>query len=48
MDEKSVDWSQPRYEEVKEEVSMFLRKTGYAIDNMAFIPTSGFVGDNLF
>jgi len=32
MDEKSVNWDQKRFEEVKREVSTFLKKIGYNTD----------------
>jgi elongation factor 1-alpha len=47
MDEKSVKYSQDRYNEIKNEVSKFLAKCGYKTKNMPFIPLSGFNGDNL-
>ena len=42
-DEKSVEWSQERYEEIKSKVNPFLRDDcGYDIDNKVhWIPISG-------
>jgi elongation factor 1-alpha len=47
MDEKSVDYSQKRYEEIKGEVSNFIKKIGYNPEKVPFIPLSGWTGDNM-
>jgi elongation factor 1-alpha len=47
MDEPSVKYSEARYEEIKKEVSIFVKKVGYNIDKVAFIPISGWNGDNM-
>jgi elongation factor 1-alpha len=47
MDDASVNWSQTRYEEIKNEISRILRLVGYNPANIAFVPTSGWTGDNL-
>jgi len=47
MDDPSVNWSQERYEEIKNEISRMLRLVGYNPDNIHFVPTSGWTGDNL-
>lgn len=47
MDDTTVDWSQERYDEVKNGASDLLRMTGYNVSNISFIPTSGWTGDNL-
>jgi elongation factor 1-alpha len=47
MDEKSVLWSQERYEEIKKELGSYLKKVGYQIDKIPFIPLSGWHGDNM-
>jgi elongation factor 1-alpha len=47
MDDKSVNWSQARYNEIKDEIKKFLGKCGYKTDNMAFVPISGWLGDNM-
>jgi len=47
MDDPSVNWSQERYEEIKKEISRMLRLVGYNPDNINFVPTSGWTGDNL-
>jgi elongation factor 1-alpha len=47
MDDKSVDWKQERYEEIKNEISRMLRIVGYKVDKVPFVPTSGWTGDNL-
>ena len=47
MDEKSVNYSEERYTEIKKEVADFLKKVGYKPDNINFIPISGWNGDNM-
>lgn len=47
MDDASVNWSQERYNEVKNEVGRMLRMVGYKVDKIPFVPTSGWTGDNL-
>mmetsp|Transcript_27234 Transcript_27234/g.37886 ORF Transcript_27234/g.37886 Transcript_27234/m.37886 type:complete len:450 (+) Transcript_27234:163-1512(+) len=47
MDDKSVNYSESRYKEIKNEVSGFLKKTGYNPDKIPFIPISGWNGDNM-
>ena len=47
MDDKSVNWGQGRYEEIKKEVSDYLKKIGYNPDKIPFIPISGWHGDNM-
>jgi len=47
MDDKSVNWAESRYNEIKEEVSSFLKKVGYNPEKIPFIPISGWHGDNM-
>jgi len=47
MDEKSVNWAESRYTEIKAELSDFLKKVGYNPANIPFIPISGWHGDNM-
>ena len=47
MDEKSVNYAEPRFNEIKDEVSKFLTKVGYKGETIPFIPISGWNGDNL-
>lgn len=47
MDEKTVNFSEERYTEIKKEVSEFLKKVGYKPDGINFIPISGWMGDNM-
>jgi elongation factor 1-alpha len=47
MDDKSVNWSQQRFEEIKTEVSGFIKKIGYNPDKVPFVPISGWLGDNM-
>jgi elongation factor 1-alpha len=47
MDDKSVNYSQARYDEIKNETSNFLKKIGYDPLKIPFIPISGWNGDNM-
>jgi len=47
MDEKTVNFSQERYEEIKKETIDFLKKIGYNTEAIPFIPISGWCGDNM-
>merc|ERR1711998_806379 len=47
MDNTTPPYSEARYKEIKEEVSSFLKKTGYDPEKIPFIPISGFYGDNM-
>jgi elongation factor 1-alpha len=47
MDDKSVNYSQARFEEIKTEVQGFLKKIGYNPAMIPFIPISGWAGDNM-
>merc|ERR1711869_17718 len=47
MDNTTTPYSEARYKEIKEEVSNFLKKTGYDPEKIPFIPISGFHGDNM-
>jgi elongation factor 1-alpha len=47
MDDPSVDWSEQRYEEVKDGITRLLKMVGYDPSKISFVPTSGWTGDNL-
>ena len=47
MDCHSVKFSEARFNEIKTELSVFLKKVGYIPDKIPFIPISGWFGDNL-
>lgn len=47
MDDSTSNYSKERYEEIKKETSIFLKKTGYKIDKVQFVPFSGWTGENL-
>jgi elongation factor 1-alpha len=47
MDDKSVKFAQSRYDEIKNEISNFLKKIGYNPEKIPFIPISGWLGDNM-
>jgi len=49
MDDKTVNFGEARYKEIKEELSKFLLKVGYNTkdDKIPFIPISGWNGDNM-
>jgi len=42
-----VNYAQDRYEEIKKEVSGYLKKIGYNPEKVPFIPISGWNGDNM-
>jgi len=47
MDDATVKWNQERYEDVRNGASDLLKITGYRVENISFVPTSGWTGDNL-
>jgi elongation factor 1-alpha len=47
MDDKSVNYSQARYEEIKTEMFKYLNKCGFNAKQIPFIPISGWNGDNM-
>jgi len=47
MDDSTVNWSEERYNEVKNEVGRMLKMVGYKLEKISFVPTSGWTGDNL-
>ena len=47
MDDKSVNYSESRFNEIKSEVTGFLKKIGYNPAIIPFIPISGWNGDNM-
>eukprot|EP01114_Cavostelium_apophysatum_P013320 TRINITY_DN31_c0_g1_i2.p2 TRINITY_DN31_c0_g1~~TRINITY_DN31_c0_g1_i2.p2 ORF type:complete len:475 (+),score=153.06 TRINITY_DN31_c0_g1_i2:71-1426(+) len=47
MDDKSVNWGEARYNEIKNEVSNFVKKIGYNPETIPFVPISGWLGDNM-
>jgi elongation factor 1-alpha len=47
MDDPSVKYAKSRYDEIKSEVSSYLKGIGYNVDKIQFIPISGWHGDNM-
>ncbi len=47
MDDPSVNWSEERFNEIKNEVGRMLKMVGYKTERVHFVPTSGWTGDNL-
>ena len=47
MDHPSCLYSSERYEEIKKEASTFLKKGGYKLDGIPFVPFSGWTGENM-
>merc|ERR1712038_2095138 len=47
MDDRTVKYDQARYEEIKSEVSQYLKKVGYKPMKIPFVPISGWEGDNM-
>ncbi len=46
MDATKPEWSEQRYNDVKEEVTSLLKTVGYKMDKVQFLPVSAFKGDN--
>ncbi|XP_037591871.1 elongation factor 1-alpha 1-like [Cebus imitator] len=47
MNSTEPPYSQKRYEEIVKEVSTYIKKIGYNPDTVAFVPISGWNGDNM-
>ncbi|XP_076819801.1 elongation factor 1-alpha-like [Clavelina lepadiformis] len=47
MDSTEPPYSEARYQEIKKEVSGFIKKVGYNPKSIAFVPISGWHGDNM-
>jgi len=47
MDEKTVMWSQARFDEIVGATKDYLKKVGYKPDTIPFLPISGWLGDNM-
>lgn len=43
----TVNYDEKRYEEVKNEVSDFLKRIGFKVEEIPFVPVSAYVGDNV-
>jgi elongation factor 1-alpha len=43
----TTKWSEDRYKEIVKEVSNFIKKVGFNPKSVAFVPISGFNGDNM-
>merc|ERR1711920_69331 len=47
MDTAEPPYSEKRFDEIKTEVSNYIKKIGYASQGVAFVPISGWHGDNM-
>ncbi|KAL7529087.1 hypothetical protein ACHAXR_006367 [Thalassiosira sp. AJA248-18] len=47
MDDATVNYCEKRYEDIKSEVSSYLKKVGFKPAKVTFVPISGWVGDNI-
>jgi len=47
IDSTNPPYSEARYVEIKKEVSNYIKKVGYNPDTVAFVPISGWHGDNM-
>jgi elongation factor 1-alpha len=47
MDSTEPPYSEARFQEIQKEVSTYLKKVGYNPANVAFVPISGWHGDNM-
>ncbi|XP_011270409.1 hypothetical protein CAOG_08779 [Capsaspora owczarzaki ATCC 30864] len=43
----ACDWSKARFDELVARLSLFLKTSGYRLDNVTFVPVSGLIGENL-
>jgi len=43
----TVDWSQDRFQEIKQQISAFLASAGFQPRNVSFVPCSGLQGENI-
>src|SRR3989344_1053753 len=43
----AVKYDQKRFEEVKNDVSVLLKQVGYKLDEVKFIPTASYLGENI-
>lgn len=42
-----IAYAQGRFDEIVKEVSNYLKKVGYSVDKVKFVPISGWMGDNM-
>ncbi len=47
MDDATVNWSEGRFDEIRRKVSELLKRAGYNVGKIPFVPVSGWTGDNL-
>jgi len=47
MDDKTVKYAEARYNEIMEEVSNYLKKSGYKPMKVSFVPVLGWEGDDM-
>lgn len=47
MDMTEPPYSEPRFNEIKAEVAGYIKKIGYNVPSVAFVPISGWHGDNM-
>jgi len=47
FDDKTVEYKEERYEEIKKEVGAYIKKVGYNSEKVHFVPISGWTGDNM-
>jgi peptide chain release factor subunit 3 len=47
MDEKTVEWSEARFNEIEGKLTPFLKKWGFKSSDIFYIPMSGWTGHNL-
>jgi elongation factor 1-alpha len=47
MDSTQPPYNQARYDEIVKEVSSYIKKVGYNPEAVAFVPISGWIGDNM-
>jgi len=47
MDDANVNYSEDRFNEIKDEIGLYLESIGYKSEDIQYVPISGFKGDNI-
>jgi len=47
MDDPTVNWSKERYEQIVKELKEFMKRYGFKVDKIPFLPVSAWTGDNI-
>lgn len=47
MDDANVNYSEDRFNEIRDEIGLYLESIGYKPEDIQYVPISGFKGDNI-